>query len=265
MGLRTKVRTLLDPEKRLHARLQAQRRKLNTQRPHPLTPAAIISTLDPTQLQSILSPEANPGAGIHTEKYLEMEKWLPTNIRRILNLGLDIAPPARLLDLGSGAGYFLYIAKLLGHTVAGLDVNDPTAAWYTKMFQLYQIPRTIWYILPRVPLPDLGPRFDYVTAFMACFNQPKTDNTWGVPEWQFFLDDLQTHLNPKAIVWFELNPRLDGSLYTPALETFFKSRGAIVDGKRLIWGISPLEYKVLQSLAKSETAAMRKSATPALT
>ncbi len=170
------------------------------------------------------------------EKYLEMDKWLTTNVRRILNLGLDFAGAKRILDLGSGAGQFLYICKRLGHDVLGLDLPDPGIAWYGEVLEVFGVRRVLSSIDPFVPLPDVGPRFDYVCAFMVCFNRHIHENVWKIDEWRFFLDDLWTHLKPRAVVWFELNPGLNGAHYSPELREFFQSRGAIVDGKRLVLG-----------------------------
>jgi SAM-dependent methyltransferase len=260
VGLKRKIRLLLDPEKRLRASYERRRRACNQQRSFFLTADALLSDIDLEKLESIRSRHAIPDPGIRIEKYLEMEKWLTANIRRVLNLGLDFQPRRRILDLGAGAGYFLHICKRLGHDVLGLDMHDPAAAWYGEMLELLGVSRVISRIDPFVPLPDLGPRFDYVCAFMVCFNRHIYEDIWKVEQWRFFLDDLWTHLKPGAVVWFELNPGLNGSHYTPELEAFFKSRGAIVDGKRLIWGLKESHYRVLLDLSRLEAAAVRKAA-----
>ena len=145
----------------------------------------------------------------------------------------------------------LYL-QAAGHDVLGLDLDDPTAGWYGKIFELFGVRRVIWRIMPFVPLPDLGAKFDYVTGFMICFNDHQSENPWKLEQWRFFLDDLATRLKPGAIVWFELNPAADGSHYTPELKTFFESRGIIVDGKRLVWGLDEMHYRVLLRLAQLE-------------
>jgi 2-polyprenyl-3-methyl-5-hydroxy-6-metoxy-1,4-benzoquinol methylase len=260
MGLKRTLRLLRDPELRLRHDHEKRRRAANARRSFPLTPEAILGDIDHEKLEAIRARHSIPNPGIRIEKYLEIDKWLATNIRRILNIGLDFMPKKRILDLGSGAGYFLHVCKRLGHDVLGLDMHDPTAAWYGDMLELLGVKRVIWRIDPFVKLPDLGPRFDYVTAFMVCFNRHVYEDVWLVDQWRFFLDDLWTRLNPGAIVWFELNPQLDGTHYGPELRAFFESRGAIVDGKRLVWGMDKGEYDVLLGLAKTETAAVRKAA-----
>jgi SAM-dependent methyltransferase len=260
MGLKRKIRTLLDPEKRLTSHYENQRRRCNERRSFPLTADSFLRGLDPAKLESILSSGATSEPGIHTVKYLEVEKWLTTNIRRVLNLGLDFQPRKRVLDLGSGAGYFLHVCNRLGHDVLGLDLPDPTAGWYGEIFELFGVRRVISRINPFVPLPDMGPRFDYVCGFMICFNDHQGENPWDIDQWRFFLDDLRTHLKPRAIVWFELNPGLNGAHYSAELQSFFESRGAIVDGKRLVWGLDGMHYRVLQRLAQLEALRLRRAA-----
>lgn len=217
------------------------------QRSFALTPERILSDIDAKGLEEIRSRHAIPNPGIRVEKYLEMEKWLTVNVRRIYNLGLDFGHEKRILDLGSGAGYFLHISKRLGHDVLGLDIPDP--AWYGDITALLGVPRVVQRINPCKALPDLGAPFDCVTGFMVCFNDHMSETPWGIKEWQFFLDDLWTRLRPGAMVWFELNPGADGTHYTPELKRFFEERGAIVDRNRLVWGMPEDRYLALKRLA----------------
>jgi cyclopropane fatty-acyl-phospholipid synthase-like methyltransferase len=224
-----------------------------------LTPDGLLHDLDREKLESIRVRQGVYDPTVHADKYLvDVEKWLGTNIQRVLNLGLDLENGKRVLDLGSGPGYFLYICKRLGHDVLGLDILDPGFEWYADMFELFGMPkRVIWRIDPFVPLPDLGPPFDYVSAFMVCFNRHLEENAWKIEEWRFFLDDLWTHLKPGAVVWFQLNPGPNGAPYSPELQSYFESRGAIVDGKHVVWGMDKLQYRLLLKLARQEIAAIR--------
>lgn len=258
MGLKGKIRLLLDPEKRLGRYYRQERQRHKAKRPFALSADDLLRDVDHEKIEAIRLLRAIPNPGIRVEKYLEMDRWLDTNVRRILNIGLDLAEPKRVLDLGSGAGYFLYICKRLGHDVLGLDMHDPGTAWYGDLLELFGVQRTMWRIDPYVRLPELGKPFDYVCSFMVCFNRHISEDAWKVEEWRFFLDDLWTRLRPGAVVWFELNPGLDGRHYTPELRNFFEGRGAIVDGKRLVWGLSERQYRVLQQLGKEEAATLRK-------
>jgi hypothetical protein len=98
---------------------------------------------------------------------------------------------------------------------------------------LLRVRREIHYIRPFLPLPDLGKKFDLITGFMVCFNEHKQPGLWGVPEWNFFLDDLAEHLAPGSRVWLELNREYDGTCYTPELKQLFEQRGARIDNHRV--------------------------------
>jgi hypothetical protein len=58
---------------------------------------------------------------------------------------------------------------------------------------------------------------------------------WGVPEWEFFLNDLAKHLTRRGRVWLELNQEYDGTFYTGELKEFFEKRGAKIDEHKIIF------------------------------
>lgn len=155
------------------------------------------------------------------------------NLERTRELELDYASPQRILDLGCGAGYFLYICKLLRHEILGLDVDE--LEMFRDLTGLLQVPRVIARIEAFKPLPQFAKKFDLITAFLICFNNHKSDSLWGAAEWNFFLDDVATHLAPNGRVWLELNRESDGSYYTPELKKFFLERGAELHAYRVIF------------------------------
>jgi hypothetical protein len=59
----------------------------------------------------------------------------------------------------------------------GLNVGNRTIKKPTLRFR----------IEPYKNLPLLSRRFDVITAHQICFNGHKTENLWGVDEWDFFL------------------------------------------------------------------------------
>jgi SAM-dependent methyltransferase len=150
---------------------------------------------------------------------------------------LDRRKPLRVLDIGSGAGYFLFVCKQLGHSVMGLDLDWPLM--YAEMFEMMQMPRRVWRIEPFQPLPDLGGRFDFLTGFAVCFNSHGSEQVWGIKEWEFFLDNVEKNvLSESGEIYFELNPEPWG-YYTPELAEFFRRRGAQVEGKKVSFKPKP--------------------------
>ena len=231
MRLRHKIRKLVDGKSVASARkhtlrlLRPNRFQLDTQR--------VIETFDPAGFEQIRRRYAVADPGADWPKYLDLDRWIGVNIRRIRQLELDVARPKRILDLGCGAGYFLYIAQLLGHSGVGLDIDR--VAMFREITHLLGVRRVVQQIQAFHPLPNFGQKFDVITAFMICFNNHKMPELWGVPEWEFFLNDLAKHLTRRGRVWLELNQEYDGTFYTAELKEFFEKRGAKIDEHKIIF------------------------------
>jgi SAM-dependent methyltransferase len=200
----------------------------------PISQEKVLEQVNHAGLERIRTRHAVPGERTHWPKYLEAPRWIRLNIRRAQELHLKLRPkPLRILDLGSGAGYFLLVAKYLGHSGIGLDIADPEM--YGEMFELFGFQRVIWEINAYQRLPDLGEKFDLVTAFSICFNGHKQSDLWGPKEWDFFLEDLYTRiLKSPGEIFLGMNPEEDGSFYTPELKEFFLQRGARIDRSK-VW------------------------------
>ncbi len=196
MRLSHKIKKLADPRLPASMKRHARRFLLTRRFVFRINPEDIIARIDSEQFRAIHARHAVPDPGEAPEKYLELKRWLEVNIRRIADLELDVGERKRILDLGSGAGYFLYICKWLGHDVLGLDLDE--SPMFADLTRLLEVPRVIWRIERNVPLPDLGPPFDLITAYMICFNDHKTDHVWGPAEWEFFLNDAMSHLRPRG-------------------------------------------------------------------
>jgi SAM-dependent methyltransferase len=171
--------------------------------------------------------------GYDSYKYFDKQHWLRSKMMRVIELGLDKSASSSVLDLGCGAGYFLYCCKYLGHSVHGLDLPD--YEFYRDMIGLFGISRTGFKIEPHQSLPLLGKRFDVITAHQICFNGHKTENLWGVDEWDFFLNDLEEHhLNPGGMIALEFNEEPAIGFYTKEVRKYFESRATRIFRGRVI-------------------------------
>ena len=231
MRLRHKIRKLVDGQSLASARKHTLR-LLRTNR-FPLETQRVIETIDPVAFEQIRRRYAVTDPGADWPKYLDLDRWIEVNIRRIRQLELDLARPKQILDLGCGAGYFLYIAQILGHSGVGLDMDR--LPMFREITRLLGVRRVVQRIQAFRPLPNFGQKFDVITAFMICFNNHKMPGLWGVPEWEFFLDDLAKYLKPRGRIWLELNQEYDETFYTPALKELFEKRGAKIDEQKVIF------------------------------
>jgi SAM-dependent methyltransferase len=215
--------------------VSARRHTLRLLRPNRfhLETKRVVETIDPRGFEQIRQRYAVEGPTADWPKFLDLERWIDINIRRIREIEIDLMRPKRILDLGCGTGYFLYIAQLLGHQGLGIDLDE--LPMFGDLTRLLGVRRVIWQINAFDPLPDALGKFDLITAFLICFNRHKQTNVWGVPEWEFFLDDLAKHLTSRGRVWLELNQEYDGTFYTPDLKEFFQQRGAKIDRHKVVF------------------------------
>ena len=199
--------------------------------PLPLGP--LIANIDQQRLREIQQRYA--GSPIEYAKYANIDPWLRLNRERVQDLRLHRSAPKRVLDLGCGGGFFLFILKRLDHSVLGLDLDQ--FPLFTELLDLFGVRRIVWTIRAFEPLPDLGRKFDWITAFSINFNlQYPAERLWGPAEWDFLLRDLQRHLAPGGKMFFGLNPTFGRDYCTPELRDFFRSRGASVERERIFFG-----------------------------
>ena len=189
---------------------------------------ALLDKIDISRLREIQKRHAS--STDRYAKYAEIERWLKINVARARDLELDRATPQTILDLGCGAGFFLFVAKQFGHSGLGLDVDDFPVP--NELIDLFQVERKVWRIRAFQPLPDLGRKFDLITAFSTAFNRNDDESRgWGWDEWNFFLRDLDRHLKPGGGMFFEINSGKDTRYFPPPVHELFLSRGATIDGE----------------------------------
>jgi SAM-dependent methyltransferase len=177
--------------------------------------------------------DSHGAEGYDSYKYFNKRLWLRSKMMRVIELGLDKSSPQSVLDLGCGAGYFLYCCKYLGHAVHGIDL--PTHEFYRDMIALFGIPRTGFRIEPFKGLPVLEKRFEVITAHQICFNGHKTRDLWGPHEWDFLLNDLeQNYLKPGGMIALEFNEEPEIGFYTKEVRSYFEGRSARIFRGRVI-------------------------------
>ena len=191
-----------------------------------LTVGSALATIDPTRFSQFRQQykDAEVAEGGYS-KYLDLRKWLSQKLTYIYLLGLHRGRPLRILDLGTGPGYFPYLCSLYGHDVQALDLD--VVPMYNDLCRFFKVTRTTWRINPFEPLPNLGVKFDLVTAFMIKFNQHDLPDQWGIRQWEFMLGDLQRNqLNPGGRIFLDFNTCRDGSWFNDSLLKYFVSRSA---------------------------------------
>lgn len=168
-------------------------------------------------------------------KYADVEHWLAINLPRVQELKLDRSPPKQILDLGCGAGFFLFLAKQLGHRGVGVDVDLYPLS--NELIRLFGVERVTHRIRAFQALPDFGKQFDLITAFSSAFGRSEDESRgWTVEEWKFFLDDLDRRRAAGGQILLEINSGKDRRYFPGEIREFFLKRGASVEGERVRFG-----------------------------
>ena len=192
----------------------------------------LLAKIDMERLHEIQQRHA--GSTDRYAKYADIERWLKINLARVQDLDLHRSSPKEILDLGCGAGFFLFAAQQFGHSGIGLDVDDFPLS--NELIDLLRVERKVWRIKALEPLPDLGQKFDWITGFSAAFNRSEDESRgWDVSEWTFLLDDLGRCLRPNGKIFFEINSGKTKKYFPPDVRDLFRQRGASVQGENVLF------------------------------
>lgn len=171
---------------------------------------ALMAAVDGSRLDMLIEKHAeairnaDPASGY---KYLDVALYTLQKLLLAHELGLEGGLPRRVLDIGTGGGHFPFVCRFFGHRAVGIDIEN---ALYEDIAACLGVQRTIVRIEPQTPLPDLGTKFDLITACDITFND-KDDRDgrrvyWTMAEWQFFLNDLvANHLQYPGTLYLKLN------------------------------------------------------------
>jgi len=216
-------------------------------RMHPVNAGAILATINRAEFARQRERHPPRPHSPRINRFEDAEYWVGINVERAQDLWLDRTPPLQILDIGCGAGYFLYVCRFFGHQVLGLDAHtDPFLRAATELFNVRSV---ISRVDRGVPLPDLGTRFDLVTAHRVCFHRiRRADKTepseWTPHDWAFFINDIRTRfLKPNGRLLLDFNPRAGGRpFFTAELRASLLSLGGRIFRSKALFAADPKQW-----------------------
>ncbi|MEO8926235.1 MAG: hypothetical protein ABI306_03645 [Caulobacteraceae bacterium] len=178
-------------------------------------------------------------------KYMDVCYWIKDKVARVFSMGLVNAPPARILDLGTGGGHFLAVCNVLGHETIGLDLEVPL---YVELCALMGVDRRTYRVESAEPLPSNLGKFDLITAFQIKFDALGVDAKrryvyWSLADWRDFIHGLTSErMRYPGRLFLDLNSRvLPDNTREPFMDVIAACRAA---GAGVLKANSELQFHV---------------------
>jgi len=192
---------------------------------------ALVATVDEPRLDALRREYAErmrKASAASRYKYFDVVFHTLQKLLLVRELGLHEGPSRRVLDIGTGGGHLPLVCRFYGHDAVGIDVGD---AFYDRLAACFGVQRTVVRVEAGTKLPDLGGRFDVVTACDIAFNEKRAGKTrgvfWSLPDWRFFLNDLSVNqLRTPGEIYLKLNKEARGRILGVAHRAY--SRDALV-------------------------------------
>src|SRR5262249_34682473 len=100
---------------------------------------------DPSRVYDLVVPIKGPRA--YGRKFLDLAVYVHHDLERVFFLGLDARPSMKILDIGSGPGFFCYGAQLCGHHAVAMERPTPETGHPTVSFpallRFFGVPHTL--------------------------------------------------------------------------------------------------------------------------
>ena len=138
-------------------------------------------------------------------------KWqfhLRRALKRYAEVGLLDSDPKTILDISTGTGLFPFVCSENGHTVkctenkgSGFELK------YKNIHERLNLDCQYFKINVCEEVPVEG-SFDVITSFDICWDKIKNKSKnlrerWLPFQYQYLLDDLLLHLNPRGTIWLK--------------------------------------------------------------
>lgn len=175
--------------------------------------------INPNQIEILVKKARHVGGAL---KYLEYRHYLGMSVARVVALDLDRGKSRQILDLGCGAGFFLFALRLCGHDGIGIDREENADGFdvegpdvFNEIRNIQQVNYLHHTIKSTNPVPpDLG-KFDLITGFDCWFDGEysagRTYTPWGSDQWRQFLIQISCCLRPGGRLHLEVNDKWEYS------------------------------------------------------
>lgn len=136
----------------------------------------------------------------------------------------DRPQPLKVLDIGTGAGVWGWLLRVRGHKVT--LTNTPERNLLDRRYRqaLRALGLECENLVIKASEPMRLPRkFDLITCLRGAFSHPP----WGENEWNFFINDAFSRLNPGGALFLHLNWKANAAASYAAIKGMVLPKGTV--------------------------------------
>jgi len=167
-----------------------------------LTVENVINSVGSAKIKSVYQKTQNRYVGEAIEKYIT-EKL---SVAHYLNL--HNTKNKKLLDIGTGVGWFPFICKQYGHYCLGTDIEGRED--YDPVYDLFGIKIKEVLVFANEKI-NINEKFDYVVSLRSFIGSRPI--TFNLDNWKFFLKDIDTKINDSGGLYLGCNKINGRGLY----------------------------------------------------
>ena len=156
-----------------------------------------LATIDKTQLEDLATRTGN--------RYVTgpIRKWLGEKLSVAFYFNLHNSKNQKVLDIGTGAGWMVYLCKKLGHDVLGTDIKNRHD--YDPVYEFLNIQdRVIQELVYANTKLNLPQKYNLITCMRGFFST-RGETVWTKKEWKFFFNDIQNYLEDNGHIYLGMN------------------------------------------------------------
>lgn len=160
--------------------------------------------VDLEKFKSIFNKFHNDTGKVGYSKYLDLPCHLSRSIYNAKRLGLFQSKKLKVLDIGTGAGYFPFTLRHIGHEAFAIDMDS--TQMYNEMRDLLSVTWTPYEIKPLQKIEGINKRFDLITSFQILYDRSNAEGFWTEREWAYFIDNIKSNLlEESGKIFLQLN------------------------------------------------------------
>lgn len=139
-----------------------------------------------------------------------VQKYIQEKLSVAHYLRLHETSNKKLIDIGTGAGWFPYICNLYGHTCIGTDLLGRPE--YDPIYDFLNVDIREELVYAQKPF-GLKDKVNYIVSLRSFF--PNRPTVWEIEDWKYFFNDIKKNIKDDGGIYLGCNTGKKGKYKNP--------------------------------------------------